>query len=493
MSAMMPGARLRPHIAKLAMAGACLAIGAALAAPTGLAALAAGAVLLAFVAYCAARPDTALCMVVFLLVVIPQYAVLYLPGMPALPLSLGPLGILGGLLVLTALTARTPLQRPRSPVTVAFLLYGLALLIATMVAGNKDAVMLLLRTYAIPVLLFTLVLHYAPTGEKAVRAMNWLLAATCIAAIYAVLEFSLKRNELLEKLVINADIDVSLKDSMAMFYLGTDAFSGDTFGQLIYRCFSFFTNPLEFGTFMTMVYPFALVHAVSVPETRLRRRYALAAVLCAIGIVLSFSRGPILALVLSTFGVAVFLPRLRRIVLFSTAGLLLCFAAAWPVIGDRIQSRLNEVDNVTVRFKLWDVGAHVFTDHPLFGVGLSQYAKYEDGTIRSHRIGPFYEYGGSIEKIATVDNHLIQLAAETGLVGLIAYGALLAVFFATLYRVWRRHPVPFARHTALALAAGGCNYLLNGLTITSYVLFIITMIFTFFLAITASLGAEVAA
>ncbi len=478
----------RSHLSKAAVAGVCLLIGALLAMPMGLIAVLGFCAVLGFAAFCAARPDIALAVVLIVLVIVPQYAILYLPGIPALPVSLGPLGVQVGVLVFSALTSRAPLPRPRSPMVAAFALYGAALLVATVVAGSKESLMLLVRTCVIPMLLFLAALYYARSSKQAMRVMDWLLISACVAALFAVVEFGLKRNDLLEKLVINADMDADLKESMSMFYLGSEAFKGQT---LIYRCFSFFTNPLEFGTFMTMIYPFALVHSVAAVDILQRRLYACAAVICAVGVIMSFSRGPILALVLSTIGMAIFLPRLRRIVAFSAGMLVLSFAALWPVIGDRIQARLNEVDNVTARFKLWEVGARMFGDHPLFGVGLARYAKHQDETIRMHGIGPFVEYGGNIDKIGTVDNHFIQLAAETGAIGMIAYTVLLTVFFVTLYRVWRRHPLPSVRHSALALAAGGFNYLFNGITISSYVLFVITMIFTFFLALSASLGAEV--
>lgn len=475
-------------LAKFALVTACLVIGGLLATPMGVPVVLGLIAVLGLAAYCIARPQAALTLVLIVLVIVPQYLILYLPGVPALPLSLGPLGILAGTLVFSALTSSSPLHRPHAPVVTAFAVYGLALIVAAFTGGNKESLMLMVRTFVIPLLLFMVALYYARSAGQALRVMNWILLAACVAALYAMLEFALQRNDLLEKLVINADIDSTLKEPMSQFYLGAEAFKNES---LIYRCFSFFTNPLEFGTFMTMLYPFALIHAVCSQAGAVRRRYAAAAVICAAGVILSFSRGPILALLLSTVGMAVFLPRLRRIVALSILALLLCLAAAWPVIGDRIQARLNEIDNVTARFKLWEVGLREFTDHPVFGVGLSQYATYQDETIRAHGIGPFVEYGGNIDKIGTVDNHLIQLAAETGSIGLLAYLGLLSAFFLCLWRVWRRHPQAFVRHSALALAAGGFNYLFNGMTITSYVLFVITMIFTFFLAVSVSLHAEV--
>lgn len=475
-------------VPNIAMLLACLAVGGVLAAPLGIPLVLALLALLAFASLCAARPNAAMCLAVAVFVVVPQYVLLVLPGLPVLPISLGPVLVLVTLLVVRALVSEVPLYRPQSAAVTLFYVFGVALFIAAMVGGDKDAMMLFIRGYLIPLMLFVTVLYYVPRSGQALRVMNWLLVAACIAALFAVVEFALKENYLIEKLVLATDMDPSLKASITTFYQGHDAFAEQA---LLYRCFSFFTNPLEYGTFMTMIFPFAFVHAATVTSVKERRRYAIAALICAVGVVVSFSRGPILALVLSSIAIAFFIPKLRRAVIIAIASALLIAAAMWPVIGERIQSRLNEVDNVTVRFKLWETGAEMFADNVVFGVGLSQYAQHEDETIRKHGIGPFYEYGGSTEKIATVDNHLIQLAAETGLVGLTTYCALLCFLFFALFRVWKHHSQSFARHTALAIAVGIANYLFNGLTITSYVLFVITMIFTFFVAVAASLDAEV--
>ncbi len=473
-------------ISKLSVAGLCLLIGAVLTLPMALVGVIGLLGTLGFIAFCVMRPNAALVIALVALVVVPQYLILHLPGVPALPMSLGPLGVLIAVLVLTAMTSRVPLERAHSNVVTAFAVYGIALLLTTYMTGSKGSFMLLVRTYLIPLMLFFATVYYARSGSSVMRAMNWLLVAACIAALFSVFEFGVKRNDLLEKLVMNA-ADSSMKEQLKEFYIGSDAFSS---ASLIYRCFSFFTNPLEFGTFMTMLYPFALVHSVTAEKARYRRLYTLSAVICAMGVVMSFSRGPILAMVLSTVGMAIFLPKLRRVVMLAIVAALLTLALMWPIIGERIIGRLKEVDNVTLRFKFWDVGFRMFSDHPMFGVGLAEYGQYQNDTIRTHRIGPFVE-SGDIEKVGTVDNHFIQLAAETGIVGLAAYLFLLCVFFFTLYRVWRRHPITSIRNTALALAAGSASYLFNGITITSYVLFVITMILTFFLAASASLDAEV--
>lgn len=472
---------------KLALLGGFLVLGALLAVPAGFAAVIGLVVLAGFANLAITRPQLALLLALAGVIIIPQYLILRVPGLPALPVSLGPLGILVGVLCWSALLAAGPLERARGGIIRAYAIWGVALVIGIVLTGSKESVMLFIRTYLIPLLVMMLTLYYVRGAARVQRLLAGLLVAVCIAALFAGVEFALKRNELLEKIVVQGG-DAGMQEQMSQFYLGAAAFDGQA---IIYRCFSFFTNPLEYGTFMTMFYPFALVQALTHTRRGGRNWYRLATILCAGGILLSFSRGPILALIISTFGMAIFLPPLRKLLVYACALAVLASAAAWPVIGERIQSRLNEVENVTARFKLWEVGLYMFADNPILGVGLSRYAQHQADTMRHNQLEPFTEFGGAIDKVGTVDEHFIQLAAETGLLGIGTYSALLMVFFLAMLRVWRRHPNPQGRYCALALATGGFNYLFNGLTISSYVLFVITLMFILFLALGASLDDEI--
>jgi hypothetical protein len=76
------------------------------------------------------------------------------------------------------------------------------------------------------------------------------------------------------------------------------------------------------------------------------------------------------------------------------------------------------------------------------------------------------------------------------LVGLLTYGLLLLSAFLALRRAYRFHPSPQARPLALSLGAGILAYLLNGLTVTNYVLLVITIVLTLYLALAAELDAE---
>lgn len=467
--------------AALVLAGGLFAVPMALAALLGLLPA------LAFVHLCIRKPSWGFGVALIALILIPQYVILRLPSLPALPLSLGPLGVVLAVSAWRSLLIPSPSNAQASWIMSAYSLFGLALFCGLWVTGEKESLMLFIRTFLIPYCLVRLTLAHSPSSTQVQGFLVLLMLGACFAALFAGVEFALKRNVLLEKIVVQGN-DPGMQEQMSQFYLGSSTFDGQA---IIYRCFSVFTNPLEYGTFMTMLYPFALVQALSQVNPWARWGYRLAAGLCVLGILFSFSRGPILALVVSTLGMAFFLPAVRKLLGYAALACVLATAAAWPVIGERIQSRLKEVDNVTARFKLWNVGLYMFTDHPLWGVGLSRYAEEQNTTIRFNNLPPFTEYGGAIDKVGTVDQHFIQLAAETGLVGIGSYAALLVVFYLRLWRCWRLHPTPLGRHMAVALMAGVFNYLFNGLTISSYVLFVITLLFAVFLALGARLEAEV--
>ena len=79
------------------------------------------------------------------------------------------------------------------------------------------------------------------------------------------------------------------------------------------------------------------------------------------------------------------------------------------------------------------------------------------------------------DAIITVENLYLQLAAETGLIGLAAFAATFGLFFALAVRVLPRYPSGAGRDIALATVAGAAAWLINGLTVTAYQMYVITV------------------
>jgi O-antigen ligase len=168
-----------------------------------------------------------------------------------------------------------------------------------------------------------------------------------------------------------------------------------------------------------------------------RRRNArlallLSFLLVAIGFFATQSRGGLLALVVATVAAFVLAPRLRRAIL----GL---GAVAGVAVGVLLSIRPDALSRITDlgggssgRGDLWTVAWHVFTGHPLFGIGVGNFtvveAKY---TLRPGSISRI-QYLTSVPHL--VHNTYLQLLAEAGIIGLAGF---LVVVFVSLRAGWK--------------------------------------------------------
>jgi O-antigen ligase len=163
-----------------------------------------------------------------------------------------------------------------------------------------------------------------------------------------------------------------------------------------------------------------------------RRRSArvclvIAFVLMSIGFFATQSRGGLIALAVATLAALVLAPRQRSRIL----GLLVLVAIAGVILVATTPGALSRITDLgggtSGRNDLWRVAWQVFTGHPLFGIGAGNFQ-----VVESH----YVLRPGSIARVQyltsdplLVHNSYLQLLAETGVVGLIGY---LAVIFGSL-------------------------------------------------------------
>lgn len=430
---------------------------------------------LAFVAATIIRPRWGLAAALLAQLIMPLYIGLPLvPFLPAFPASLI-------VLVVTAAVIFSRAEPTRwakiHPITIAFATYGAALALSILLSSAPESsINPFVRCFAIPFTAYLMTRRLVRSPDDAILPLNTLLLGAVIASLYGVVEFGIGWNPLIENLT-----DPDLGDLVYWLQSPSRA-SAD-----VYRSFSFEMNPLFFATVTSMLFPYAVARFGVAPTKLSKVIFGAAACICVVGILTTFSRGALLAVAFSAIGLAVVLPRVRYIVAALLAMGLLAGLAALPWLGPAIWARVTDFDNVSLRFKLWQIGWYMFLDHPLTGVGLNGFAHYQLAVVRAYEIGPFPEYsGGNLEHIATADNTFAQLAAETGVAGVGAFVALLGIAAASLARnLNRRHPMSRVIAGSIAAAAGA--YLINGLTITGYTAYAPTIILSVLLAITASI------
>lgn len=182
-----------------------------------------------------------------------------------------------------------------------------------------------------------------------------------------------------------------------------------------------------------------------------RLRWATAAVVAVllVGFAASGSRGGLVGAVATAVAALVLLARRRTTVvaasvltLVAVGGVLVGFPAAWE--------RSDEVGAGSGRGDLWTVAWHTAGDHPLTGVGLANYPEVAGDYVR--QVGPLR----AVDLIAAepqVHNMYLQMLAETGLVGLLLFVAVIGGCVWAAWRAARRFTAVGDRaHAALATA-----------------------------------------
>ncbi|NLS93584.1 MAG: hypothetical protein GXX96_15605 [Planctomycetaceae bacterium] len=151
--------------------------------------------------------------------------------------------------------------------------------------------------------------------------------------------------------------------------------------------------------------------------------------ICSLAVLLSFSRGGILALLASGIA-ALFLLRhfgrlsRRTFAVLACSGIVVCLGLT--IYGyDTLSKRFagdNSLASLDGRSRVWAAACEGFGDHPLFGTGLSSYSS----------VYPMYlkpEAGDSGVFYTHAENGYVQIAQETGAVGLLLALVALGFYF----------------------------------------------------------------
>lgn len=437
----------------------------------------------AFVWLCFVAPAWAFAAYAFAHLAIPIYLRPPAIGpLPAPPIALAMLVVLALCVVVRGLATVRP-ARPwggRSKAALGFFL-AFALVAALSLCDERtttEGVNMWVKAFAFPLTTLLVAASALEGRDDVVRTFDALLAAAVVISLYAIYEFYVGHNDLLETYLIPIGGD----EDWSEFY-----FTGDALGPgIAYRSFSVFSQPIEFATCVGMIYPYAVVRFGNAKGAG-RLLFGLAAAICLVGLSTSFSRTAVAAALLATIIAGVVVPALRKWFAAGVVFLSLVLLVSWPLLGERVSERLNDVDNVTLRTKLWETAIHIFVDHPVLGVGFGNYPQYYLQAMRDHLVAPATEFGASsVERIRVAENFYLQLAAETGVIGLAAFCAFALASAWLIIGLLRAGDVT-VRRLGVAIALGAMVYFLNAATVTAYTHFSSTLTllgFLFPLAIT---------
>jgi O-antigen ligase len=204
-------------------------------------------------------------------------------------------------------------------------------------------------------------------------------------------------------------------------------------GAVEYRVASFFAHPNQLAGFLALMVPLGAGLA-RVFDSRLAKAACLALVpLAVVGVAVTYSRAALVALL----ALPLIYIRDRRvwpIVALAALTIVLLSPAAWTArVAGATQTDQPEIAS---RLDIWDSALQIFTDRPVTGVGLENFAGAYVGTERAAR--SFLGNGG-LTPPETAHNLYLNTLAEQGLIGAAAL-LLLAFAFARLALRLRRSP-----------------------------------------------------
>ncbi len=403
---------------------------------------------LAFVAFVVLACITPFAALVILLVLAPMRTLIATEALVQLPLDIGQIALVGFLLswvINRIVSGERLVWEWRSPVVLllvgfvtitGFTAFSAVSLTAWLNEWLKWLQMILLVVY---------VLNYA---QK--RRWEWLLLGLTVAAV-------------------------------AHAWIGIYEFLGGS-GALhlmingrFFRAFGTFGQPNPFGGFMGLVAPIALMgalgygwRALSAPRSRwlnhdlgLAVFYLLSSVIILIGILMSWSRGAWIGLGAAIVVTLFAIPRNAKWGSLFLGGAVFVLLLLWVTgvvprsVVDRLSNSTQEFfafedvrgvditpENYAVveRLAHWQAALNMASAHPLLGIGLGNFEV----------VYPNYRLLNWFEPLGHAHNYYLNILAEAGVLGLLAYGNVWSFIMALSWR-GRRHPDILSRFVLVGL------------------------------------------
>ena len=207
------------------------------------------------------------------------------------------------------------------------------------------------------------------------------------------------------------------------------------FGDIGGRVTSLFSNPNILAVYLLLCFPFSL-WAIFKKPTRRRARlfYAATAILCALCIIFTWSRGAWLGLFLECFLFLLFHSKKSRTAIF---GLLPAVLLSLPLLPHSLQNRLFSIGDVRessnrYRLQTWRGTWKMLCEHP-FGIGIGEDAW--------RAVYPHYAVSGT-KTVPHAHNIFLQVMAEVGIIGLLLL--LIILFFLIRNSFQKRQLAAFA-------------------------------------------------
>lgn len=224
-------------------------------------------------------------------------------------------------------------------------------------------------------------------------------------------------------------------------------------GKLVARVSAGFAQPNQLGGFLILIIPMVLLGLVVARRGKVL--YGLAVILGAAGIYLSFSRGALIGLVAGP----IVLLGLRKGMLAAPLGFAAMLSLAPGLLKERFATLTSSGSELATRNNIWNAAEGIWSSNPVVGVGPGGFpAAYATERLP----GKDYLPTTLFEPPPHAHNVVLQVLAEQGIVGLMAFMALAGVVVAGLFGV-RRAQERWVRWTGRALLGSLAAFMVHNM------------------------------
>jgi O-antigen ligase len=265
----------------------------------------------------------------------------------------------------------------------------------------------LLEVFGVFIVWLTLSLAWAPdTGQAVSAAWQWW----AVAFVFLIVATSIAREQ---TLVLAVGMYVA---GAALSVIAAAATGGLTSGA---RLEGFVGSPNFLASALFSAVPLAFALSAVRPYPGWRWLCVGTVVLLTAGAVATQSRGAFIAAFAMWVVAVVVLPRRRQVI---ALGAVVAVAVAVALaLNPQASNRLTKVDaGGTGRVDIWTVAWNVFEDHPVRGVGLSNFGRVAPDYVRE--VGPLEDVNLIVRDTnRSVHNSYLQFLAENGIFALVLF------------------------------------------------------------------------
>lgn len=335
---------------------------------------------------------------------------------------------------------------------------------------------LIVARFSLPTFAFAFVslvsILWSPEPRFSVAIASWMLFSILLA--HAVINLVITREQM-ERVIyfmIYGGIVASVFGMYQFFavYLGLPSFIKDMYGAqsgYIARVQSTALEPLHYAGYLITIIPFVLALYISKQNVISRPLLKFSLILMVLNLVLTVSRSGYIALIVAAVLVykgidSKYKDTIRTRSVFRL-GILVCVLCLILItalsLTSVVQATLTtgsvaRAGSSMQRLAGFIVAVKMFISHPIFGTGIGSFGHYF--------------YGSNEHGTIFVNNVPLEVAAETGLLGLICLAWLGVSIFNMLRLTIRRSREPFEQALAVGLLASAAGLVVQYMTASPF-------------------------